>query len=63
MTTAIETTTDIRTFHVDTPQEQLDDLRRRIEAARWPTKELVADRSQGMQLATVQELACYWTTD
>jgi pimeloyl-ACP methyl ester carboxylesterase len=41
----------------------LEDLRRRIAAMRWPTKELVADRSQGVQLATIQELARYWTTD
>ena len=45
------------------PKRQLDDLRRRIAATRWPTKELVADRSQGVQLATIQELARYWATD
>jgi pimeloyl-ACP methyl ester carboxylesterase len=53
----------IRPYDVDIPQEDLDDLRRRIAATRWPTKELVADRSQGVQLATIQELARYWTTD
>jgi pimeloyl-ACP methyl ester carboxylesterase len=53
----------IRPFDVDIPQEDLDDLRRRIAATRWPSKELVADRSQGVQLATIQELARYWTTD
>ena len=53
----------IRPFDVDIPQEDLDDLRRRIAATRWPSKELVADRSQGVQLATLQELARYWTTD
>jgi pimeloyl-ACP methyl ester carboxylesterase len=63
MSTTVETATDIRTFQVDVPQEQLDDLRRRIEATRWPTKELVDDRSQGVQLATMKELARYWTTD
>jgi pimeloyl-ACP methyl ester carboxylesterase len=63
MSTTVETTTEIRTFQVDVPQAQLDDLRRRVESTRWPTKELVADRSQGVQLATVQELADYWTTD
>ena len=63
MSTSVETATDIRTFHVDVPQEQLDDLRRRIEATRWPSKELVDDRSQGVQLATVRELARYWVTD
>jgi pimeloyl-ACP methyl ester carboxylesterase len=50
-------------FHVDVQEEALDDLRRRIAATRWPTKELVPDRSQGVQLATLQELARYWATD
>jgi pimeloyl-ACP methyl ester carboxylesterase len=63
MSNTVETATEIRTFQVDVPQEQLDDLRRRIEATRWPSKELVADRSQGVQLATLQELARYWATD
>ena len=54
--------TAIRPFRVDTPQQALDDLRRRIAATRWPSKELVPDRSQGVQLATLQELARYWTT-
>ncbi len=53
----------IRPFHVEIPEEELDDLRRRIAATRWPSKELVADRSQGVQLATLQELARYWATD
>lgn len=53
----------IRPYDVDIPQEDLDDLRRRIAATRWPGKELVADRSQGVQLATLQELARYWATD
>ena len=50
-------------FTIDVPEEQLEDLRRRIAATRWPSKELVADRSQGVQLATLQELARYWTSD
>jgi pimeloyl-ACP methyl ester carboxylesterase len=54
--------TEIRPFQVDMPDEAIAELRRRIGATRWPTKELVADRSQGVQLATVQELARYWTT-
>jgi pimeloyl-ACP methyl ester carboxylesterase len=53
----------IRPFEVHVPEEDLVDLQRRIAATRWPTKELVADRSQGVQLATIQELARYWTTD
>jgi pimeloyl-ACP methyl ester carboxylesterase len=53
----------IRPFRVEIPQGALDDLRRRIAATRWPTKELVADRSQGVQLATLRELARYWATD
>jgi pimeloyl-ACP methyl ester carboxylesterase len=59
----VETGTEIRPFHADIPDEALEDLRRRIEATRWPSKELVADRSQGVQLATLEELARYWTTD
>jgi pimeloyl-ACP methyl ester carboxylesterase len=53
----------VRPFRIDVPEEDLDDLRRRIAATRWPSKELVEDRSQGVQLATLQELARYWTTD
>ena len=63
MSTTVETTTEIRPFHVDIPEEELAELRRRIAATRWPSKELVEDRSQGVQLATLRELARYWTTD
>src|SRR5205823_12542601 len=59
----IETATEIRPFHVDIPEEELAELRRRISATRWPSKELVEDRSQGVQLAALQELARYWATD
>jgi pimeloyl-ACP methyl ester carboxylesterase len=59
----VETTTEIRPFHFEATEEQLDDLGRRIEATRWPNKELVDDRSQGIQLATLQALAHYWITD
>jgi pimeloyl-ACP methyl ester carboxylesterase len=55
--------TTIRPFRVSVPEEDLADLRRRIAAARWPSKELVADRSQGVQLATIQELARHWGSD
>jgi pimeloyl-ACP methyl ester carboxylesterase len=55
--------TDVRPFRVDVPQEALDDLRRRIGATRWPSSELVDDRSQGVQLATMQELARYCVTE
>src|SRR3954467_11840292 len=55
--------TAIRPFHIEVPEEQLAELRRRIEATRWPSRELVADRSQGVQLATLQALARYWTPD
>jgi pimeloyl-ACP methyl ester carboxylesterase len=55
--------TAVRPFRVEVPQQEIDELRRRVAAARWPTRELVADRSQGVQLATMQELARYWTTD
>ncbi|RKN49638.1 epoxide hydrolase family protein [Micromonospora endolithica] len=54
---------EIRSFRLDTPDEALTDLRRRISATRWPARELVTDRSQGVQLATLRELARYWTTD
>src|SRR5438046_5444956 len=63
MSSTVETATEIRPFPIEVPEERLDDLRRRIEATRWPTKELVHDRSQGVQLATLQELARYWATD
>src|ERR687888_86267 len=63
MSTTVDTATDIRTFSVDIADEQIDDLRRRIAATRWPSKELVRDRSQGVQLATIQQLARYWTED
>ncbi len=53
----------IRPFRVDMPEEALADLRRRIAATRFADKELVTDQSQGVQLATIQELARYWATD
>jgi len=56
-------TTDIRPFRVDVPEAELTELRRRINATRWPGRETVTDRSQGVQLATLRELARYWTTD
>src|SRR5215212_844308 len=64
--TQVETSTDrteVRPFRIDVPEEDLDDLRRRILATRWPEKETVADFSQGVQLATMQKLARYWTTE
>ncbi len=63
MSATIETTTDIRPFTVEIPDEQIDDLRRRIAATRWPTKELVPDRSQGVQHGAMQALARYWEND
>src|SRR4029450_6872820 len=59
----VDTATEIRPFQVEIPEEQIAELRRRIAATRWPTKELVEDRSQGVQLATLKELARYWATD
>jgi hypothetical protein len=53
----------IRTLTIDVPQSQLNDLRRRIVATQWPEKEPVADASQGVQLATMQALARYWSTE
>ncbi|RAO60019.1 epoxide hydrolase family protein [Micromonospora saelicesensis] len=55
--------TEIRPFRLDTSEDAIADLRRRIAATRWPTRELVTDRSQGVQLATIQELARYWVSD
>ena len=56
-------TAAIRPFRCNVPEADLADLRRRIAATRWPTRELVKDRSQGVQLATLRELARYWTTE
>jgi hypothetical protein len=50
----------VRPFRIEIPEAELDGLRARIAATRWPSKELVADRSQGVQSATSQELARYW---
>jgi pimeloyl-ACP methyl ester carboxylesterase len=59
----IENASEIRPFAVDVPEEELADLRRRIAATRWPEGETVADGSQGVQLATMQELVRYWATE
>src|ERR671932_285171 len=59
----VETGIEIRPFQLDVPEEALEDLRRRIQATRLPSKELVADRSQGVQLATIQALATYWAAE
>ena len=53
----------IRPFHVNVPETELAELRRRINASKWPERETVADASQGVQLATIQKLARYWGTD
>src|SRR5215471_11779471 len=60
-TASVDTT--IRPFRIDIPERELEELHRRIDATRWPTKELVADRSQGVQLAALEELARYWRTE
>src|SRR5947207_8362122 len=59
-TTTGEIATAIRPFDVEFSEERIDDLRRRIAATRWPSKELVDERSQGVQLATAQALVRYW---
>ena len=61
MSSTAQTATEIRTFTVEVPEEQLDDLRNRINATRWPDRE--TDASQGVQLETIQSLAAYWATD
>src|SRR5262245_12081204 len=63
MSTTVDTATEIRTFHVEIGDKQIDDLRRRIEATRWPSQELVSDRSQGVQLEALKALADYWTSE
>ena len=55
--------TEVRPFRVNVPEEDLVDLRRRIAATRWPDRETVPDRSQGAQLAELQELVRYWGMD
>jgi pimeloyl-ACP methyl ester carboxylesterase len=61
MTSTIDIGTEIRPFRVEFAQRDIDDLVRRIAATRWPGKELVGDRSQGVQLTTLKALADYWT--
>src|SRR5262245_12219058 len=56
-------TTAIRPFNVNVPETELTELRRRINATRWPDRETVRDQTQGVQLATMQALARYWATD
>jgi len=63
MSTTIATATEVRPFQVEIPPEKIDDVRRRIAATRWPSKELVDDRSQGVQLATLKALADYWANE
>jgi pimeloyl-ACP methyl ester carboxylesterase len=53
----------IRPFHVDVPEGELTELRRRIDATRWPERETVTDDSQGVRLAMMQELARYWAAE
>jgi pimeloyl-ACP methyl ester carboxylesterase len=53
----------IRPFHVGIPDEELVDLRQRLAATRWPDREIVADQSQGVKLATIQQIVRYWQTD
>ncbi|CAN5713218.1 epoxide hydrolase [soil metagenome] len=55
--------TELRTFQFHIPESEIEDLHRRIDATRWPTRELVTDRTQGVQLAAIQELARYWRND
>jgi len=62
--TLVETSkTEIRPFRVDIPEAALSDLRRRLKETRWPDRETVADRSQGVQLGTLKELVRYWGSD
>jgi pimeloyl-ACP methyl ester carboxylesterase len=63
MSSGAGVTTGVRLFRVEVSEEAITDLRRRISATRWPDRETVADHSQGVQLATIQELARYWATE
>src|SRR5262245_44050609 len=63
MGSSAEAASEIRPFKIDVPEDALADLRRRVAATRWPSNELVADRSQGVQSATVQALARYWESE
>jgi pimeloyl-ACP methyl ester carboxylesterase len=63
MSTSPQTATAIRPFHVDIPDATLEDLRRRLAATRFPTRELVPDRSQGVQLEAIEQLVRYWAND
>ena len=60
MSATTEAATGIRPFQIEIPEERIDELRRRIAAAQWPSGELVGDRSQGVQLEALQALAHYW---
>jgi hypothetical protein len=62
-TTTASAESAVRPFRIEVPRGEIDELRRRINATRWPTRELVTDRSQGVQLAAIQNLARYWTTE
>ena len=63
MSTTADTATAILPFHLEISDDELTELRRRITATRWPSTELVADRSQGVQLSPLQKLARFWVTD
>ena len=63
MTTLEQTGSVIQPFTVQIPEEALEDLRRRLATTRWPSRELVGDRSQGVQLATLDALRHYWATE
>ena len=61
--TSKENADAIRPFHINVPKAKLTDLRKRINATKWPERELVTDASQGVQLGTMQKLADYWAKD
>ena len=63
MSATIDNANEVRSFQIEIPDEQIDDLRRRVAATRWPDPELVTDFSQGVQQAVMQELARYWATE
>src|SRR5690349_12835654 len=63
MSNTVDSAVEARPFTVEVTEVQIAELRKRIAATRWPSRELVGDRSQGVQLATIQALARYWMSE
>src|SRR4051812_19402133 len=59
----VQSTTAVRPFHFHASDEALADLRKRVQATKWPDQEIVSDESQGVRRSTMQKLAKYWATE